>query len=255
MIYIKVRVASGSSNGLFNIYYDDVDQNKIATLYSNGSPAIGLSSDDLSNLDGIIVSVPDASTSVIVLGEPNSFCSEDNISNDRYVIPVGCYTYTVTSNYGKLNYQYIDCDCNEITSTIDATYGTVQNTFCALYGTVIAGNMTVAVLGNCSPIQTPTPTPTPTSTPTTGFIIYRSGVSSRCDDFCENSYNFITQAVSTSPYSLIGSGDVIDGITMSGFYAISPTGNTDDPFKVVETDSSGEVITVSVCSGGSCIIQ
>jgi hypothetical protein len=181
MKYIKVRIVIGSSNGVFDIYYDSIDSNKRATLHSNGLPATGLTFSELSTTDGVIVSVPDESTSIVVSSDPDSFCSIDsNVNNDSYTIPIGCYTYTVTSNIGIFNYYYTDCECNEITRTIDGTNGQVEHTFCALYNTVNAGELEVTSISGCQSTTlelcydenlpslaceceiVPTPTPTPT---------------------------------------------------------------------------------------------
>lgn len=103
--------------------------------------------------------------------------------------------------------------------------------------------------------NTPTPTPTPTLTPTpVGFTIYISGFNSSCNVYCQNNINFTILTTSTSGYNDIGIGDVINGITTGGFYAIgSNSGSTsNDPFKVVETDFNGVVLSVNICVGSQC---
>jgi hypothetical protein len=189
MKYIKVRIVIGSSNGIFDIYYDSIDSNKRALLYSNGQPAIGLTFDELSGPNGVLVSVPDESSSIVVTSDPDSFCSNNiSVNDDSYTVPIGCYTYTITSSNGVYNYYYTDCDCNEISATIDGTNGQVEESFCALYGTVDAGELELTFVEGCettsielcydqnspalacecelvpTPTSTPTPTPTPTST-------------------------------------------------------------------------------------------
>ena len=185
MKYIRVRVVIGSSSGVFDIYYDNIDTNKRALLHSNGQAAIGISFDDLSSINGVLVSVPDESASIIVTSNPDSFCSENPyVNNDSYTIPVGCYTYTVTSNNDISYYSYTDCECNEITASIDGSNGRVEQTFCALYGTVNAELLDLTFIQGCETVSielcydedlpelacdcepTPTPTATPTPTPT-----------------------------------------------------------------------------------------
>ena len=187
MKYIKVRIVVGSSNSLFDIYYNSIDSNTRALIYETGLPAIGLTNEDLSNGDGILVSVPDDTTSIVLNSDPNAFCSENpNVNNDSYTIPVGCFTYTVTSNNDVSFYSYTDCECNEIIASIDGSNGRVEQTFCALYGTVntelldltfIQGCETVSIelcydedlpelACDCESTPTPTPTSTPTPTPT-----------------------------------------------------------------------------------------
>lgn len=151
MKYIKVRIVIGSSDSLFDIYYNSIDTNTRALIYETGLPAIGLTNEELSNGDGILVSVPDDATSIVLGSEPNAFCSNNpEVNNDSYTVPIGCYTYTVSSNSGVYEYQYTDCDCNKITATIDATGGPQEQTFCALYGTVITPNLDVSYNGGCS---------------------------------------------------------------------------------------------------------
>lgn len=187
MKYIKVRILIGSSDGVFDIYYDSIGSNNRALLHSNSQQAIGLTFDELTAPDGVLVSVPDEASTIIVTSDPDAFCSNDiNVNDDSYTLPIGCYTYTVTSNNGVFNYYYTDCECNEISATIDGTNGQVQDSFCALYGTVNAGELELTFVEGCetnsielcydqnSPalacecelVPTPTPTPTVTATST-----------------------------------------------------------------------------------------
>lgn len=183
MKYVKVRIVIGSSDSLFDIYYNSIDSNTRALIYSTGLPATGLTNEELSSIDGVLVSIPDEATSIVLGSEPNAFCSENgNLNNDSYAIPIGCYTYTITSDNGVSNYYYTDCECNEITSTIDGTNGQIEHTFCAMYGSVNAGDLEVTLVQGCEVVSIelcydenqpglacdcgpgPTPTPTPTST-------------------------------------------------------------------------------------------
>jgi uncharacterized protein (TIGR02145 family) len=185
MKYIRVRIVIGTSSGVFDIYHDEIDINKRALLQSNGQPAIGITFDELSDLNGILVSVPDESESIIVTSDPDSFCSENGgVNNDSYTIPIGCYTYAVTSKFGVSTYTYIDCECNEIVASIDGSNGQIQQTFCALYGTVNAGDLELTFIQGCETVSielcydedlpelacdcdpTPTPTSPPPPTPT-----------------------------------------------------------------------------------------
>lgn len=184
MKYVKVRIVIGSSDSLFDIYYNSIDSNKRALIYSTGLPATGLTNEELSDIYGVLVSVPDDATSIVLSSEPNAFCSENgNVNNDSYTIPIGCYTYTITSDDSISEYSYIDCECNEILTIIDGTYGQVEHTFCAMYGTVNAGDLEVTLVQGCEVVSielcydenepglacdcgpAPTPTPTPTAQP------------------------------------------------------------------------------------------
>jgi hypothetical protein len=114
-----------------------------------------------------------------------------------------------------------------------------------------------------SPTTEPIPTPIePTPTPTESeFTVYVSTYNGTCSFFCdgETNYNITSLKTSTADYDNIAPGDVIDDLPVpaAGFYAISNVSTDTDtgPFKIVEVDSLGEVLSVLVCSGGTCIPQ
>jgi hypothetical protein len=276
MKYIKVRIVIGSSNGVFDIYYDNIDSNKRATLHSNGLPATGLTFSELSTTDGVIVSVPDESTSIVVSSDPDSFCSIDsNVNNDSYTIPIGCYTYTVTSNIGIFNYYYTDCECNEITRTIDGTNGQVEHTFCALYNTVNAGELEVTSISGCQSTTlelcydenlpslaceceiVPTPTPTPTSTPTQYYVLvgpystsYDACVAGNQTGAVMGTYTVTngTIEVNSIVYSnpILGETSAVTGAP--GWYSISAS--FIGIYNSIRLDSAGKIVEL----GGDCIL-
>jgi hypothetical protein len=166
MKYLRIRTELGTSNSTFDIYYDSISSGTRALLYDTGLPAIGISNDALLAGEGVVVSVPDNATSIILSSTPDAFCSENpNVNTGTYTISIGCISYTVSSSAGIFNYFYTDCDCNPVTATIDATYGYTEETFCALQDSVNYGVLTIIDNGYCTtptPTQTATPTPTPT---------------------------------------------------------------------------------------------
>jgi hypothetical protein len=277
MKYIKVRIVIGASDGVFDIYYDSVDSNKRALLHSNGQPAIGLTFDELSGPNGVIVSVPDESSSIVVTSDPDSFCSNDiNVNNDSYTTPIGCYTYTITSSNGIFNYYYTDCECNEISATIDGTNGQVQDSFCALYGTVNAGELELTFVQGCettsielcydqnSPVLAcecelvPEPTPTPVVTPTPTEIISEGICFSYTytqSDFENNllpnvRYRSIDDTIITTTINGLTTRDNYDQ-TYTAFICVKQGGSYATPVCVngsIEITCPNEWITGSSCS-------
>lgn len=170
MKYLKVRIAVGTSDSTFDIYYNSVNSSTRALLYDTGLPAIGLTNEVLETGEGITVSVPDNATSIVLSSNPTAFCSEVNGSNNStFSIPLGCMSYTVSSSAGIFNYFYTDCDCIGVSATLDATYGYTEQTFCALQDSVNSGYLTIVDNGSCFPSPTPTPTPTPAPTSSITF--------------------------------------------------------------------------------------
>jgi hypothetical protein len=161
---------------------------------------------------------------------------------------------------GPYNIYYDSIDPNNIallTGSETPATGLTLSELVIGVGVIIPENSTSVILYNVEcdnnithTILTPTPTPTPEA-----ITIYISGVAALCSEFCQNNFNFTTQTTATSGYSDIGDGDVINGITSSGFYAIGsePGETATDEFKVVETDASGVVLSVSTCSGTNCV--
>jgi hypothetical protein len=150
MKYLKIRIASGNADSLFDIFYDSPTGVGTALLYDTGLPAEGIPYDTLIIGEGITVSVPDNATSIVLDSSPSAFCTTtDGINDPMYTIPIGCMSYTVSASMGSSDYYYTDCDCIPITATIDATYGYTEQTFCALQDTVNAGLLTVVDNGDC----------------------------------------------------------------------------------------------------------
>jgi hypothetical protein len=276
MKYLKIRIELGTSDSVFDIYYDSIGGGTRALLYDTGLPAIGLTNEDLELGEGVTVSVPDNATSIILTSDPKAFCSEiPGFNNETYTIPIGCISYTVSASAGIFNYFYTDCNCNPVTATIDATYGYTEETFCALQDSVSAGPLTVVNNGYCltptptqtsTPINTPTQTPTPTSTPTPtqtpsstppcNTIFTHGALRNTCGDFCNINNLIQTTDCASETYFNLSIGDFIYGYSgQTGFLAYSnvSTDTNTGPFRIAEIDGTGEILGLYVCSGGSCI--
>jgi len=97
---------------------------------------------------------------------------------------------------------------------------------------------------------------TPTPTPTLPTIYTHGVVLATCSDYCTINYNITTLTYADANYSTLAIGDTIYGQGgVTGFVAYSnvSTDTTTGPFRIAEIDSSGQVISISVCSGGSCV--
>lgn len=118
-----------------------------------------------------------------------------------------------------------------------------------------------------TPTQTPTQTPTstspgttPTQTPTPSITqaitIYTHGtVRETCSDFCIANYNIDTPTSATANYSSLTIGDTIFGQGgVAGYVAYSniSTDTTTGPFRIAQIDSSGLILGVFICIGGTC---
>jgi hypothetical protein len=104
---------------------------------------------------------------------------------------------------------------------------------------------------------TPTRTGTPTPTPTQGIEIFTHGtVFVICSGFCNTNYQIDVSTPAEANYSTLTIGDTIYGQGgVAGFvaYAATSTDTSTGTFRIAEIDSSGEIIDILVCSGGSCV--
>jgi len=117
-----------------------------------------------------------------------------------------------------------------------------------------------------APVETTTTTTTEATTTTTTesggtttttvapTVLYISTFREDCSDFCTTNYNITTQRESTHDYINLTIGTIISGITVASFYAVSGESTDTDtgPFKIVETDATGEVISILECVDGTC---
>ena len=111
---------------------------------------------------------------------------------------------------------------------------------------------------NTTPTNTPTNTRTQTPTPSVTPLptIYTHGaVLATCSDYCTANYNITTLTNADGDYTSLTIGDTIYGQGgVAGFVAYSnvSTDTTTGPFKIAEIDSSGVVLGLYECVGGSC---
>ena len=105
-----------------------------------------------------------------------------------------------------------------------------------------------------TPTNTRTQTPTPSVTPQ--FTIYTHGtVIGSCSDYCITNYNIATLTSSSANYASLTVGSEIygqGGLTGYVAYSDTITDTTTGPFKIAEINSSGEVIGIFFCAGGTC---
>lgn len=105
----------------------------------------------------------------------------------------------------------------------------------------------------------PTTTIAPTTSTTTVFqpTIYTHGaVRGTCSDYCNTNYTITVLTNADGGYFDLTIGDTIYGQGgVAGYVAYSnvSTDTSTGPFRVAEIDSSGVVLDISVCSGGSCV--
>jgi hypothetical protein len=165
------------------------------------------------------------------------FPVDENVTVDGYIRDDGditnTYTFSLTINAG-----------NESAETANNVLMTGPADTATIFITSITPT-SVTYDGDTVPICGYEPTD----------IIYISGLQSTCSNFCTTGDIFITtERFATSDYFNIGPFDVITDITAAGFYAIAdePTDTGAGPFKIVETDSGGVVLSVLQCSGFDC---
>ena len=79
MRYFYVRVKAGNSNSLFNIYYNSVSTGTIASVVQLPAfipfPAVNVSYEQLTSRNGVLVEVPD-NTSSIIVKDTSAICTE-----------------------------------------------------------------------------------------------------------------------------------------------------------------------------------
>lgn len=78
MRYFNVLITVGTSNSSTYIIYCNSVGGTIATVVSTGLPAAGLTYSQLTSNGGVIVSVPDNTTSIILYDSTSGFCNSPN---------------------------------------------------------------------------------------------------------------------------------------------------------------------------------
>jgi hypothetical protein len=123
-----VTLTGGTDNGPYTIYYDTVSNSNIASLYSNGQPASNLTLSQVQS--GVIVSVPNSSTSIIFVNTNPTFQNDCTSYSETYYIsqqptqppqtptptgtnePTSTPTPTPTSTQ-DVTYKFCQCDGTE----------------------------------------------------------------------------------------------------------------------------------------------
>jgi hypothetical protein len=114
-------------------------------------------------------------------------------------------------------------------------------------------------LDSCQACPTTTTTTTSTTTTTTTIapnLFTHGTVIATCSDYCNSNYTIATATVADNNYASLTIGDTIYGQGgVAGYVAYSnaSTDTTTGPFKVAQIGSSGVIIGITECSGGSCV--
>ncbi len=141
-----ILITGGTSLGPYTVYYDSVNVSNIATLVSNTNPATNLSYSDLTTSPGVLVSIPDSTTSIIL---HNDSCNLD--------INYGLPTPTPTPTSSPTPTPTPTASPTATPTPTASPTPTPTPTLNCLF------DVTVDVL---TPTPTPTPSPTATATPT-----------------------------------------------------------------------------------------
>ena len=156
MRYFNVQIQEGRQLGSFTVYYNNIDDNNIATVVSSSNPATNLTFDELTA--GVEVLAPDSTTNLIIydststcervkqsqtpISSIGSFCfTSNNYSNgsqgwdSTQEINSPCHRYTAAaSTYNNQLFQssitYIDCEGNNQSITVGAG-GYSEQSFCS----------------------------------------------------------------------------------------------------------------------------
>ncbi len=141
-----VTISSGTAPGPYNIYYDVVDPLNIATVVSTSLPATGITYSDLTDINGVLVSVPDNAYKII-LYNTDPYC----LIGDDLILPTPTPTATPTST-PTLTATPTETPTNTPTITLTPTSTYTPNCEFLID--------TIAVIATPTPTSTSTPTPT-----------------------------------------------------------------------------------------------
>jgi hypothetical protein len=222
MRYFYIKITSGTSQGPYNIYYDGISTN-YATLAYGGGNAVNVSFIDLTTHLGVLVSVPNG-TSTITLLNTKENCSFDVTYSVPSPTPSPTPTVTPT---------------NTITPTV-----------------TITPTNTVTPTNTTTPTNTITPTPTITPSVTSPLNGSNYFISS---DSYSVVYNPIEQ-ITIYDADTIGITDILyqiptgtDVWTISEIQTILGTGFT--TFYIRKTDYTGDVFTVTDNGSGAAFVS
>ena len=154
--YFYILITGGTSSGPYSAYYDTVSSSNYATRISTSLPATGMTYNDLTTGQGVNVSIPDGSTSIILY---NELCNSDI----TLIFPTPTPTPTPTETGTPTPTPTVTPTATpEPTPTATATpTPTPTATPVCEFGIDV-----VVVPATATPTPTPTNTPTPTATAT-----------------------------------------------------------------------------------------
>jgi len=153
------------------------------------------------------------------------------------------------------------CDSPVVTPSPTVTPTTTQTPTQTQTPSATVGTTPTQTPTNTStPTQTATiattPTQTPTPSPTTAIQIFTHGVVlATCSLFCNANYNIDVANTATANFASLTIGDTIFGQGgVAGFvaYAATSTDTATGTFRIAQIDTSGEIIGIFICVGGSC---
>jgi len=216
--------------------YNGITQNRIVKLNPDGTLFTGWNSGSgiSTTSQRALATFPDKK---IMVGGPNNQTYNGYIASELFLL----------NEYGT----FINCNPIPVTPTQTPTQTSTPSTTPSHTPT---STPTATPTGTSSGI---TPTPTPTPTQTLGIEIFTHGtVLATCSDFCNANYQIDVSTPATANYASLTFGDTIFGQGgVAGFvaYAATSTDTATGTFRIAEIDSSGEIIDILVCSGGSCV--
>jgi len=194
-------------------------------------------------------------------GSPSANCSNLNDSIDLFVtVPAGTSEGLLNCSNGAPFIDFGGATICSVTIT-DGPYplcapSTTTTTTAAPTTTTTTITPTTTTTTTTAAPTTTTTTATPTTTTTASPTIFTHGaVRAVCSDYCTTNYNITTLTLADANYDSLTIGDTIYGQGgVAGFVAYSnvSTDTTTGPFRIAEIDSSGVVVSIKVCVGGSC---
>ncbi len=172
--YFYILLTGGTSPGPYSAYYDSVNPSNYATRVSTNSIATGMTYNDLTTGQGVNVSIPDNSISIILY---NQLCSTDielifptptptpTPTATPTATPTPTPTDTATPTPTPTNTP-TPTPTNTPTPTPTATPTPTPTPICEFAIDIVVIPSTATPTPTPTPTNTATPTPTPTATPT-----------------------------------------------------------------------------------------
>ena len=251
--FFNVKITAGTSSGPYIVYHTSATSGNEATLHPSGDPAINLSYQSLTSVEGVDVMVPDTATNVILYNTDAAVIAE-------------CPTNTVVLNLGSTPTPTATevpptatpaPTATEVPPTATPTATEVPPTPTPSSTTVKEPTPTPSSTDEVTPTPSPTSTPVPTATPTPTPTVEPTG-------FCE--FVFVDSEIDGGRYGIRWNDPSI-GQTDSTFASLLGTatyyeGMSGTVFGVCSTlvpvgwDSQTNAVVVlgivNLPSGGAC---